>query len=425
MLKLYHFFTYNIFHCLSENKLMKVLKFCRVCNSKKLINIISLGNLYLSDFRTDNKKPPKYPLDLVLCQKCFLLQLRHTTPASLLYTDNYGYKSGINKTMQDELKNIVLKSSSKLKNKTQLTVLDIGANDGTLLKYYPKTFYRVGIEPISKLAKEAKKYSNLIINDFFTYEAVNKAKKNIQADIITAVSCFYDIKDPNKFISDVKKILKEEGVFIIQQNYLAEMLSKNAFDNIVHEHLEYYSLLSLSNLLSRHNLEVFDVEIRNLNGGSFRTYIATKGKRKITNAVRKLEAKEKNLKLDNKNIYLEFTKRIKNNKLALVKFIKKQFKDGRKVYLYGASTRGNTLIQYFGLNNRYIHFAVERNPEKWGKKISSMQIPIISEAQARKDKPEFMLVLPWFFKEEFLERENEYLKNGGHFIFPLPELEII
>ncbi|MEK7572929.1 MAG: methyltransferase domain-containing protein [Patescibacteria group bacterium] len=233
--------------------------------------------------------------------------------------------------MQDELKEIAGKTLSKItNNNTKIIAIDIGANDGTLLKYYPKKIYRIGVEPIKKLAKEARKHSDLIVNNFFTYEAVSKIKKNVKADIITAISCFYDMENPNKFVSDVKKLLKEDGIFVIQQNYLVGMLEQNAFDNIVHEHLEYYSLLSLNNLLARHGLEVFDVELRNLNGGSFRTYIALKGKRKITKKVKEMETRERKIKLNNKKIYLDFTKRIKKNRLVLKNFIKNEVKKEKK-----------------------------------------------------------------------------------------------
>ncbi len=328
--------------------------------------------------------------------------------------------------MQEELKEIAQKSLKKIKKSNEkIVAVDIGANDGTLLKNYPKGIYRIGVEPITKFAKEAKKYSDRVINDFFTYEAFYKSLKNKKTNIITIISCFYDMENPNKFVSDVKKIMKDDGICVIQQNYLVGMLKQNAFDNIVHEHLEYYSLLSLNNLLNRHGLEVFDVESRELNGGSFRTYIALKGKRRITKAVEKFNKYEKKLGLNKKNIYLDFAKRIKNNRQKLFEFIKKQNKKGKTIYLYGASTRGNTLLQYFGLDNKLIKKAVERNPEKWGKIIASVGIPIISEEEARKDKPEYMLVLPWFFKKEFLKREKKYLDSGGHFIFPLPKFEVI
>ncbi|MEK7502572.1 MAG: methyltransferase domain-containing protein [Patescibacteria group bacterium] len=402
------------------------IKECRACYSKRLLDIISFGSLYLSDFVKKSKKPPKHPLSLVLCQNCSLLQLKHTTPPSLLYTDNYGYESGINQTMKDHLKEITEKSSNKLKNrKGKIIAVDIGANDGTLLKYYSKNVYKVAIEPIKKFAGKCKKYADVVINDFFNFESYNKYLPGKKADLITAISCFYDIDNPNKFLHDITKILNEDGIFIIQQNYLKSMLEQNAFDNIVHEHLEYYTLTSLQNLLKKHGLEVFDVELNNLNGGSFRTYICFNKKRPISKSVKNLLIAEKRLNLDKKTVYREFAKRVRDNKKTLKKFIKTEVKEGKKIYLYGASTRGNTLLQYFNLSKKLIPYAIERNPEKWGKKIASLGIPIISEDRARKDKPDYMLVLPWFFKDEFLKRESEYLKNGGHFIFPLPNLEII
>lgn len=410
----------------ASNKKSISIKKCRSCNSKKLEEILSLGDLHLSDFLSNNKKPKSFPLTLVLCKKCFLLQLRHTTPQSDLYTERYGYKSGINQTMQQELKEITKKTLEKIdKPLKEITAVDIGANDGTLLSFYPKSIYRIGVEPIKKFAKESRKYSNEVVNNFFTYESFSKKIKNKKADIVTAISCFYDMEDPNKFVSDVKKIMNENGIFVIQQNYLVEMLKQNAFDNIVHEHLEYYSLLSISNLLEKHGMEVFEVETRELNGGSFRTYISLKGQRKISKNVHKMQTMEKKLKLQNKKVYLDFAKRVNKNKTNLIKLIEKLNKDKKTIYLYGASTRGNTLLQFFGLNSAHIKKAVERNPEKYGKIISSVGIPIISEEQARIDNPDYMLILPWFFKSEFLRREKKYLKKGGHFIFPLPKLEIV
>ncbi len=400
------------------------IKSCRSCKSKKLISILNLGNFYLSEFRKDNEKPKIFPLNLVLCTNCLLLQLRETTPSKYLYTKNYGYKSGINNTMKKELKEITKKSLKKL-GKKKITALDIGANDGTLLGFFSEDVKKIAVEPIKKFAEESKKNSDIVINDFFNFESYQKRLGNKKVDLITAISCFYDIADPNKFLSDILKILRNTGIIVIQQNYVVKMLEKNAFDNIVHEHLEYYSLCSLVNLLTRHNLEVFDVELSDINGGSFRTYIALKGTRKISKSVKKLESLEKSLKLQNKKIYLDFAKRIKKNKEKLLNFLKKEIKKKKNIYLYGASTRGNTLIQYLKLDNKFIRYAVERNPEKWGKKIASLGIPIISEEEARKNHPDYMIVLPWFFKEEFLEREKKYLESGGHFIFPLPKMLIV
>ncbi len=399
---------------------------CRSCKSKTLSNVFSLGKSYLSDFVKNTIKPPRYPLSLIMCKNCYLLQLKHTTPASLLYTDHYGYKSGINQTMNDELKDIVNKTLDKFEGtEGKLRVVDIGANDGTLLKNYPKSFERIGVEPIKKLAKECKTHADIVINDFFNYEAFKKKAGTKRANIVTVISCFYDMEDPNAFVLDITKILDENGIFVIQQNYLVKMLTQNAFDNIVHEHLEYYSLLSLQNLLKRHGLEVFDLELRELNGGSFRTYICYKGKRSLSTSVYEQMQLEMLIGTQRKKIYTDFAKRIRKNKKELYEFVKREVDAGKRIYVYGASTRGNTLLQYFDLDNKLIQKAVERNPEKWGTKIASVGIPIISEEQARREKPDYMLVLPWFFKEEFLRREKGYIKSGGRFIFPLPNLEII
>lgn len=230
-----------------------LLQECRSCNSKKLVDIISLGKIYLSDFVKDKTKPQKYALVLVMCRNCSLIQLKHTPPQSALYTEHYGYRSGINQTMQNELKEIAEKNLALIdKPQKEIIAVDIGANDGTLLKSYPKSIERIGIEPIKKLAKQCKEHATIVVNDFFTYEAYTHALGDKKADIVSAISCFYDMEEPNTFVADVKKILKEDGIFVIQQNYLVKMLTQNAFDNIVHEHLEYYSLLSLQHLLKKH-----------------------------------------------------------------------------------------------------------------------------------------------------------------------------
>lgn len=402
------------------------IKKCRACNSTSLKDILFLGIQYLSDFTRSNKKPKKYPLSLILCNSCSLLQLRHNVPQSSLYTERYGYKSGINKTMQNELKEIANKTLKKIRVKTKnLVALDIGANDGTLLGYYPGKVFKIGIEPIKKFIEECKKKADVVINDFFNYKSYFKKIKTMKAQMVTVISCFYDMEQPNEFLADIRKILDENGILVIQQNYLVGMLKQNAFDNIVHEHLEYYSLLSLENLLKRHGLEVFDVEESDVNGGSFRTYMSISGKRRISKSVGKMRAKEKKMNLKNKKIYIDFAKRVEGNERRLYKLICKLVKNKKRIYVYGASTRGNTLLQYSRLDNKLIKAAVERNSEKWGKIFSSVNIPIISEEQARKERPDYMLVLPWFFKKEFLQREKDYLESGGHFIFPLPKLKVI
>jgi len=401
-----------------------LIRNCRSCKSKKLIEILSLGEQFLSDFSDKNVKPEKSSLDLVLCRACNLLQLKNTVSPTLLYTERYGYRSGINNTMKEELQKIVVATQKKITKRRKIIAIDIGANDGTLLSFYPKSVFRVAFEPIRKFANECKMHADVVINDFFNFKPYAlKLKK--KADIITAISCFYDIENPNSFVKDIKKILRKDGIFVVQQNYLVGMLMNNAFDNIVHEHLEYYSLLSLENLLSRHGLEIFHVEESAINGGSFITFISRKKAKSIQESVFRWREYEKALKLDEVKIYNDFASRVKKNKRELYDLIVSLVSKNKTIYVYGASTRGNTLLQFYQLNNKLIKAAVERNREKWGKNISSLSIPIISEERARREKPDYMLVLPWFFKDEFLEREKNYLENGGHFIFPLPRIEVI
>ena len=388
---------------------------CRSCKSKNLVDIADFGEQYLSEFRNDDKKPDKYPLSLVLCTNCTLVQLKTSTPPEKLYTDNYGYRSGINEAIRADLKDVVKEAKEYVSLKPGDIVVDIGANDGELLSNYDSTVTKVAYEPIKKLAKDCEKHADIVINDFFNAKAFTYDK----AKIVTFISCFYDLEDPNKIVDDLVEILDKDGVLVIEQNYLARMLTQNAFDNIVHEHIEYYTLRSLEHLLNRHGLEVVGMKETSINGGAFRVYV------KHINPLDRYRAMERKMKLDNKWTYMLFSLRVNSVVKKAKKFIEEKVAEGKTIYLYGASTRGNSLIQVIGLDNKLIKAAIERNPEKWGTKIASLGIPIISEEQGRKEKPDYMVVLPWFFKDVFLEREKEYLASGGHFIFVLPEFEVI
>jgi len=419
-------------------ELIAVRSSCRVCNFSPLENIFSLGDLYVSDFISEDEGGiQKFPLELVLCNKnnggCGLLQLKHTVSHEAMYRQ-YWYRSGTNKTMTDELCGIARKAESLVKLSPSDFVIDIGANDGTLLRGYSNDhLYRIGFEPAKNLMQYAQQGTTKIFNDFFHFSVWEKDFQGKQAKIITAIAMFYDLEDPNTFVSDVKKCLATDGIFIIQMSYLPSMLSQNAFDNICHEHLEYYSLLSLENLLQRHDLEVFDVELNDVNGGSFRIYIKHKNKGAGGNIyiaseagerVSRLRESETELHLDKREIYDEFAKRIYELREQLILFIKKEHIAGKKIYVYGASTKGNTLLQFYNLDTNLIGAAAERNPDKWGKKTIGTMIPIISEEQAREDKPDYFFILPWHFLEEFRKREADFLNAGGKFIIPLPTLKV-
>lgn len=404
---------------------------CRVCNKSNLKSILNLGEQNIINFVDNSEENSlKVELDLVLCDVndsgCGLLQLRHTVPGKLLYR-NFWYKSGVNQSMQDALKNITDNIKEKLSLESGDIVIDIGANDGTLLRSYKRNdLVLVGFEPAENLIEDAKIGTTKIINDFFNFNGFQKEFGFKRAKAITSIAMFYDLENPNEFVNDISKILDENGIWVIQMNYLVTMLENNSFDNIVHEHLEYYSLKSLEYLLSKHNLEVFDLEINPVNGGSIRTYVKHKSaKFLITPKVIEVREYEKQIGLNSIKPYIEFAKKIKELKNETYDFIKKEVNAGKTVYVYGASTRGNTLLQYYNLNKNLIKVAADRNSIKWGKEIVGSEIPIISEEQARTDNPDYFLILPWYFLDEFIKRENTYLEKGGKFIVPLPKLQII
>lgn len=429
----------TVFYFHMKQEVVSVRNSCRVCGTSPLIPILSLGDVYVSDFIKDEaleKEWGKFPLELVLCDKsrggCGLLQLKHTLSHDALYRQ-YWYRSGVNKTMTDELVRIARRAESLVNLKSGDYVIDIGANDGTLLKGYRiEGLHRVGYEPSKNIIEYIQDSSIHLINDYFNAKAWRKKFGEKKAKAITAIAMFYDLEEPNVFMQDIKSCLDPEGVFIVQQMYLPSMLTQTDYDNIGHEHLEYYALGPLQYLFEKNGLEICDAELNEINGGSFRVYARHKGLGKsITLAsgsegrVQKMLGDEDKLGLYEKKVYDEFAARAETLKNQLVSFIKEEAAKGKTFYAYGASTKGNTTLQFCGLEYPLIRAAAERNPDKWGLKTIGTHIPIISEEQARKDKPDYFLVLPWHFMDEFREREREYLKAGGKFLTPLPRVEVI
>lgn len=408
---------------------------CRVCGNLVLVPILSLGEQYVSDFvSSESQHGVKVPLELVLCEEksggCGLLQLAHTTPPDIMYA-HYWYLSGINESMKVALADITRSVQEALELKEGDMVLDIGCNDGTLLRSYTKKGLKlVGIDPAKNLPQYSSVGTTKIINDYFSARAVQQHFPGEKAKVITAIAMFYDLDDPNSFVADIAGMLREDGIFVVQMSYLPMMLSTNAFDNICHEHLEYYSLTSLGNLLARHNLEIFDMSLNDVNGGSFRVYCRFRGSalKSPQGAKERLEEfarKEKEMGLSGRKPYEEFSERVQEIKKKTVEFIRKEHAAGKRIFVYGASTKGNTLLQTFGLDSKVLEAAAERNPDKYGKKTVGTLIPIISEDEARAKRPDYFLVLPWHFIDAFVKREKEYLLSGGKFIVPLPEFKVM
>lgn len=411
-------------------------KTCRVCGSSALTPVINLGEQHLqgSFFKPGKEEPPlrKIALSLLRCdptkdeKACGLLQMEHTVPPEVLYSA-YWYRSGTNQTMRNHLQGITQEATALI-NKSNARVLDIGCNDGTLLKSYPPDFLKFGVDP-SDVAQEITG-DITAIQDIFPSEELTKVLQGEKFDIITSIAMFYDLEDPVNFCQEIKKALAPGGLWVFEMSYMPSMLKMNSYDTICHEHLEYYSLAVLEYILKQADLKIVDAVLNDINGGSIRCYathldnFAFKKQEAVTR-IKLLRQEEFDMELDTDKPYKNFQDRINVHKEELISLLKKLKKEGKTIHIYGASTKGNTILQWCGIDNRIIDVAAERNPDKYGAFTLGTDIPIVSEADSRAMKPDYYLVLPWHFKEEFLKREEETLKSGVGLIFPLPNVEII
>jgi 2-polyprenyl-3-methyl-5-hydroxy-6-metoxy-1,4-benzoquinol methylase len=401
--------------------------------------LFSLGELYVSDFikNEEDSRAGKHDMTLVIDERYGAARLEKCTPIHSMF-GKYWYRSGTNQTMTNELKSIV-ESVCSVHNLNRGDLwLDIACNDGTLLKFVPEGVNKLGIDPAEdSFVADSSKVADEIIQDYFTYENFKKSKfKKKKASVVTCIAMFYDLDEPLEFLKDVSKVMEDDGLFVLQMSYTPLMIKQLAFDNICHEHVYYWSLLSIQKLLNKSGFKIVDCQLNDVNGGSFRLYIkkkksnitsfATAPYRDVCNIrMESLLKWEKSLKLDKEDIWLDFYKRIEDLKTETVNFIKQEKAKGKTICGYGASTKGNTLLQYFGLDNTLIDAIAERSPYKFGLKTIGTNIPIKSEEEVREMKPDYMLVLPWHFISEFIKRENEFLSNGGKFIVPCPNFNII
>jgi hypothetical protein len=414
---------------IKSNKMYTEITKCRISKSSNLINVLSLGKQYLTGVFPKNKEENVTigPVDLVWCPDSGLLQMKQSYSLDEMYGDNYGYRSGLNESMVKHLQRKIKFLEKLAKPNDNELIIDIGSNDATSLKAYSGKFRKVGIDPTGRKFKEYYTNDLNLIPDFFSADKFFKNFPNDKAKIITSIAMFYDLEDPRTFVSDIQKCLSEDGIWHFEQSYMPSMLKTNSYDTICHEHLEFYSLSVIKNLLDEEGLRIIDVQMNDINGGSFAVTACKKNAEYISNMpiIEWLLQQEQEMGLNTIKPYEEFAKRMELHKNNLVNLITSLVKDGKKVFGYGASTKGNVLLQYCGFTENEIPFIAEVNSEKFGSFTPGTKIPIISEEEAKKMKPDYFLVLPWHFKNSILQREEEFISNGGKFIFPLPEIEIV
>lgn len=403
---------------------------CRLCKNNELSNVISLGEQIITsrfpvygDFST-----PKTPIDLCKCNVCGLLQLRQTTFSTELYEYEYGYRSGISNTMRLHLKDyqseILYQLNVELNDNDM--IVDIGSNDSTMLQYYDKKYKRIGVDPTGNQFFQYYETVELIPT-YFTYENFRKIYPSGYCKIVSSISMFYDLPDPVQFAKDINSILDIDGIWTCEQSYMPTMLKTNSIDTICHEHLEYYSLIQIKRIAEMSNFKIIDVKFNSCNGGSFRVYFAKCESLKYvecTELINSIIQTEIDLKLMNDETYTKFILECQKEVSKLNEFINHIRSDDKNMHIYGASTKGNCLLQFANIGEDKIKYAVERNPKKIGK-MTNTGIEIISEDTMRNDPPNYLLVLPWHFREEIIQREQSFLKNGGQLVFPFPQFEIV
>ena len=359
-------------------------------------------------------------------QACGLLQMEYSVPPAILYAA-YWYRSGTNQTMRSHLKTIVDDIQS-MKPLSTGRVLDIGCNDGTLLFLYPKGVQKFGVDP-SDVAGEVGD-GITVIQDLFPTPLLSDVAGDKPFDVVTSIAMFYDLEDPVAFARNVRDVLAPDGLWVFEMSYLPSMLRQNSYDTICHEHLEYYTLAVVENILRRIDMKVVRASLNSINGGSIRCFAAHAANRAFDSSVHRrelqgLQQSEFDLALDTSAPYTGFQRRIEEERDKLRALLLDLKAKGKRIHVYGASTKGNTLLQWCGIDSTIVECAADRNPDKHGAFTLGTGIPIVSEEQSRSKKPDYYLVLPWHFKAEFLQREKASLDQGTKFIFPLPNIEIV
>lgn len=412
-----------------EQRMYTEIDKCRISGSTNLVKVLSLGEQYLTGVfpKHPDEQLTKGPLEMVWCPDSGLLQMKQSYNLDEMYGDNYGYRSGLNASMVRHLTNKIKMLERMVNLSENDFVIDVGSNDATSLKAYTGKHRKVGIDPTGKKFKEYYTGGIELIPDFFSAKAFQNAFPNNKAKVITSIAMFYDLESPRDFVIDIEEVLAPDGIWHFEQSYMPSMLRTNSYDTICHEHLEFYSFKVVKNLLEACGMRVLDVQMNAINGGSFAVTACKKDASYVSNLpiINWMLRQEDDMGLDTPKPYNDFEERVYKHRKNLLSLIEALVSDGKKIIGYGASTKGNVLLQFCGLTTEHIPFVAEVNEQKFGSYTPGTNIPIISEAEARAMNPDYFLVLPWHFKHSILERERLYTEQGGKFIFPLPEIEIV
>jgi hypothetical protein len=407
----------------------KKLERCRISGSETLIPVLELGSQALTGvFPPTREDPVTYgPLSLVWCPHSGLLQLGHSYDLAEMYGDNYGYRSGLNQSMVRHLTQKIRELERLVDLTPADTVVDIGSNDATSLKAYSTPgIARVGIDPTGSKFRSHYTDGIVLVPDFFSADVYKKSGAK-PAKIVTSIAMFYDLEDPIDFARQVEQVLAPGGVWHFEQSYMPSMLRMTSYDTVCHEHLEYYSLTVIVRILETAGMRVLDVKTNAVNGGSITVTAVRRDdpRRGREPVIDWLLGQEDRMGLSSPRPYRNFEERVYRHRADLMRLLKTLAADGRKVIGYGASTKGNVVLQFCGVTTNEVSAIAEVNSDKFGAFTPGTHIPIIAEPEARAMKPDYFLVLPWHFKEGILQREAEFLAGGGRMIFPFPEIEIV
>ena len=396
---------------------------CKNCKQSSLKKIVKIGKQPLSGFFYSTKKNNlgKYSLDLYKCSDCKLVQLNNPANTKKMYGAHYGYKTSVSKMMIFHLREKVNRLKKNKLIKAGNNILDIGSNDASFLKLFNKNYNLYGIDPSAEKFK--KEYKGIkLITDFFSKKNVLKhvKSKNIKFDLISSFAMFYDVEDPNSFCQDIEMLLNDNGIWVCEFSYLPLMLKNLTFDQICHEHIMYYTFGVFERILLNNNLKVLNIKFNEINGGSIEVIIGKNKTKRVSNINLINTIKEDEKKI-NKKAFYNFSQRIEKVKNDLVNFVSKNY----PIVGYGASTKGNIILNYCNLNSSQMSYICDANKQKFGKYTPGTNIRIISKEKMRILKPKYVLVLIWSFRSEIIKQELSYIKKGGNLIFHLPKFHII